>query len=131
MEDDVIITDSDGIANSIDKHFCGIGEQPNSNIPNKSNPFINENLLNVRTAFRFLPLTPVQLIKIMPQFTTSKGFGVDNISSFSLKKGMPILASNLKELLNLSMSIGPFPDSWDGDRLSPIYKDGPTVDRSN
>ena len=48
MEDDIIIIEPDGIADSIDKHFCGIGEQPNSNILNKSNPSINENLLHVR-----------------------------------------------------------------------------------
>ena len=51
-DDDVIINEPDGIADSMNKHFCSIGEQPSNNIPNKSNPFINENLLNV--IFRLL-----------------------------------------------------------------------------
>ena len=111
VEDYVLITEPDGIADSMNKHFCSIEEQPGKNIPNKSNIFINENLLNVRTTFRFSPLTPKQLMKTMSEFKTSKGFGVDNISSSFLKQGMPILASSLSEFLNLSMSIGQFPDS--------------------
>ena len=67
----------------------------------------------------------------MSKFKTSKGFGVDNISSFFLKKGMPILASSLSQLFNLSISIGQFPDSWKVAMVAPIYKDGPTDDRSN
>ena len=67
----------------------------------------------------------------MSKFKTSKGFGVDNISSFFLKKGMPILASSLSQLFNLSISIGQFPDSWKVARVAPIHKDGPTDDRSN
>ena len=44
---------------------------------------------------------------------------------------MPILASSLIQLFNLSISIGQFPDSWKVARVAPIYKDGPTDDRSN
>ena len=44
---------------------------------------------------------------------------------------MPILASSLSKLFNLSISIGQFPDSWKVIRVSPINKDGPTDDRSN
>ena len=70
-------------------------------------------------------------MKTMSKFKTSKGFGVDNISSFFLKKGMPILASSLNQLFNLSISIGHFPDRWKVARVVPIYKDSPTDDRSN
>ena len=113
------------------KYYCSIGEQLSNKIPNKPNTFVKESLPNVRTAFRFSPLTPQQLIKTMSKFKTSKGFGVDNISSFFLKKGMPILASSLSQLFNLSISRGQFPDSWKVARVVPIYKDGPTYDRSN
>ena len=44
---------------------------------------------------------------------------------------MPILASSLSQLFNLPRSIGQFPDSWKVARVAPIYKDGPTDDRSN
>ena len=67
----------------------------------------------------------------MSKFETSKGFGVDNIPSFFLEKGVPIFAGNLNELINLSMSIGQFPDSWKVTRVAPIYKYGTNDDRSN
>ena len=82
-----------------------MGEQLSKNLPNKSNTFINENLINERTNFRFSPLTPEKRIKTMSNFKTSKDFSVDNISSFFMGKGMPILVSSLSELLNYSMSI--------------------------
>ena len=44
---------------------------------------------------------------------------------------MPILASSLSDLLNLSMSIEQFPDNWKVARMTSIYKDGPTDDRSD
>ena len=100
VEGDAIITEPDGIADLINKYFCSIGEQSSNNIPKKSNTFVNENLLNVRTTYRFSPLTPKQFIKTMSKFKTSKGFGVDDISSFLLKKGMLILTNSLRELLN-------------------------------
>ena len=52
----------------MDKYFFSIEEQLSNSIPNKSNIFINENLMNVRTASRFSPLTPEQLIKTMSKF---------------------------------------------------------------
>ena len=115
----------------MNKYFCSIGDQLSNNIPKKLNTFINEILLRIRTTFSFTPFTLEQLIKTVSKFKTSKGFGVGNISSFSLKKTMPILASSLSQLLNFSMSIGQFHDSWKVARVAPIYKDGPTNDRSN
>ena len=67
----------------------------------------------------------------MSKFKTSKSFGLDLISSYFLKIGMPILASPLCQLFNLSMSQGLFPDSWKIARVAPIYKTGPTDDQSN
>ena len=122
LEDDVIITKPDGIADSINKYFCSIGEQLSNNIPKKLNMFINEILLRIRTTFSFTPLTPEQLINSVSKFKTSKGFGVDNISSFYLKKSMPFLASGLSQILNLSMSIGQFPDSWKVARVAQFIK---------
>ena len=58
-------------------------------------------------------------------FQTSKGFGLDLISSCFLKIGMPILARPLSQLFNLSMSQGLFPDSWKIARVAPIHKTGP------
>ena len=52
----------------MEKYFFTIEEQLSNSIPNKSNTFINENLVNVRTASVFSSLTPEQLIKTMSKF---------------------------------------------------------------
>ena len=81
--------------------------------------------------FTFSPLQPDHLLKASGKFKTSHSFGVDNISSYFLIVGMPILAPSLSEILNLSMAKGFFPNDWRVARVSPIYKDGPTDVDSN
>ena len=54
---------------------------------------------------------------------------MDDISSFFLKKGMPVLASSLSQLPNLSMSIAQFLVSWKVARVAPIYKNYQTDER--
>ena len=76
LEDYVIITGPDGIANSMNKYYCSIGEQLSNKIPNKPNTFVEESLPNVRTVFRFSPLTPQQLIKTCLNLTPRKALGL-------------------------------------------------------
>ena len=67
----------------------------------------------------------------MNKFETSKSFDLDLISSYSLKLSMPILASPLSQIFNLSMSQGIFPGGWKIARVAPVHKSGPTDDQSN
>ena len=98
LEDDVLITGPDGIANSMNKYYCSIGGQLSDKIPNKPNNFVKENLPNVGTAFRFLPLTPQQLIKPCLNLRPRKALGLI-VYSFFLNKGMPILACSLESTI--------------------------------
>ena len=77
------------------------------------------------------PLESEQVITAMRKFKTSQGHGLDEISSFFLKAGMPILAEPLAELFNLSLSTGVFPDLWKIARIAPIHKADATLERSN
>ena len=56
---------------------------------------------------------------------------MDSISSFFLKKSMPILANGLCQTFKMSLSTGQFPDSWKVARVTPIYKDGSSSENSN
>ena len=56
---------------------------------------------------------------------------MDEISSFFLKAGMPILVEPLAELFNLSLSSGVFPDMRKIARIAPNRKTDSTVERSN
>ena len=77
------------------------------------------------------PFNEDHIINTISKFKSSHGFGLDNISSFFLKKGMPILANGRSQIFNLCLSAGKFPDSWKNAKVTPIYKDGPLNECSN
>ena len=121
------------ITNKMNNSFCTVGDQLSKEIPDTRNSLlegsINVNPENLSCVFS--PISPQQLAKAMNKFKTSKSFGLDLISSYFLKLGMPILASPLSQLFNLSMSQGIFPDGWNITRVVPVHKSGPTDDQSN
>ena len=113
--------------------FCNIGEKLSSDIPDTINPLMNGDYsANSDSArFEFRMISPDDLVNVMAKFKKSNGFGVDGISSFFLKIGMPVLAPVLCDIFNWSLASGTFPHNWKIARVSPIYKDGNIEDRSN
>ena len=53
-------------------------------------------------------INPDDLVHVMAKFKKANGFGVDGISSFFLKIGMPILAPVLWDILNWSLAYKSF-----------------------
>ena len=121
------------IANRMNNFFCTVVDQLSAKIPHTKNSLLEGDVAvnPEKVSFSFSPISPQKLFKAMGKFKTSKSFGLDLISSYFLKIGMPILASPLSQLFNLSMSQGLFPDSWKIARVAPIHKTGPTDDQSN
>ena len=98
----------------VNSFFCNVGDQLSNEIPNAKNSLL-EGSINVNPgdlSFLFSLILPQQVIKAMNKFKTSRSFGLDLISSYFLKLGMPILASPLSQIFNISMSQGIFPDDW-------------------
>ena len=127
--DEETITKPDLIAESMNKCFCNVGDQLCKKIPKKINSFISSQTAH-KSKFSFSPVNAEDLIKAMSKLKSSQGFGMDNISSFFLKKSMPILANGLCQIFNMSLSTGQFPDSWKVARVAPIYKDGSSSENS-
>ena len=128
----LIVTPRD-IANKMNNFFCTVGDQLSKEIPDTRNSLL-EGSINVNPenlSFVFSPISPQQLAKAINKFKISKSFGLDLISSYFLKLGMPILASPLSQIFNLSTSQGIFPDGWKIARVPPVHKSGPTDDQSN
>ena len=121
------------MANSMNDFFSSIGVKLCNDIPDTENDLLNGDYdINPTAAtFLFTPIESEQAIKAMRKFKTSQGQGLDEISSFFLKAGMPILAEPLVELFNFSLSTGLFPDLWKMARIAPIHKADATVERSN
>ncbi len=121
------------IANKMNDFFCTVGDQLSRDIPVTHNSLLEgEVTVNPENAcFSFTPITPQQVVQAMGKFKTSKSFGLDLISSYFLKIGMPILPSPLSQIFNLSMSQRLFPDCWKIARVAPIFKTGSKDDQSN
>ena len=105
---DTVIKDSESIANSMNEYFCSVADQAEQKIPDRENALLKgDHDINPTAArFTFSPMQPQELQKAMNKFKTSHGSGLDRISSFFLKSGMPILALPLSQLFNLSLSLG-------------------------
>ena len=133
MVDEECLTKSSEIADSMNDYFCNIGSKLSSKIPNLGNPLLNGDYsINEKHArFHFQTIRPDELSKIMNKFKTSQSSGIDGISCSFLKIAMPVLAPSLCSIFNMSISRGCFPGNWKIARVSPIYKDGSTEDRSN
>ena len=102
QEDNKILTSSDEIAESMNHYFCTIEQKLSEKIPHAENPLLSGDLsLNKNsTRFRFRAITPAHLMKAMQKFKVSKSFGIDSISSYFLKIGMPVLAPVLSTIFN-------------------------------
>ena len=131
--DGTVIKDSQSIANRMNNYFCSVGDKLSNKIPDKENSLLKGDYdINPTAAhFAFSPIQPQELIKAMNKFKTSHGSGLDGISSFLPKAGMPFLAQPLSQLFNLSLSLGLFPDSWEIARVATIFKNGPADESCN
>ena len=120
---DTVIKDLISIAKSMNEYFCSIGDKLSNKIPDMENALLKGDYdINPTAArFTFSPMQPQKLMKAMNKFKTSQGSGLDRISSFFLKTGMPILAHPMSQLFNLALSLGLFPDRW---KIAPVFKDG-------
>ena len=131
LVDGNVITKPEKIADSMNKYFCNIGEELSKDIPCKLNSLLSNQIHAPDGSFIFTPSNAEHTTKAISKFRSSHGFRLDSISSFLLKKGMPILANSLSQMFNLCLSLGKFPDIWKMARVTPIYKDGSRNEISN
>ena len=81
--------------------------------------------------FHFQMIRPDEHKQNNEKFKTSQSSGIDGISSSFLKIATPVIGPSLCSIFNTSISRGCSPGDWKIARVSPIYKDGSTEDRSN
>ena len=123
------ISNHEAIAEHMNTYFCNIGQDLSKKTPATLNPLLKgEYPVNPEgTRFHFQPVNSNQVASVLGKFKSSMGFGTECI----LNIGLPIISDSLCDMLNLSIAIGVFPDSWKIARITPIFKSGKTDDRSN
>ena len=67
-------------------------------------------------------MAPGTILKLLKQLNLAKSAGIDNLTGKFLKEGVPVLASPIADLVNLSISLSLFPDDCKIAKLKPIYK---------
>ena len=117
----------------MNEYFCSVGDKLSRKIPDEENTLLKEDHdVNLTAArFTFSPMQPQEFLKTINKFKTSQGSGLDRISSFFLKAGIPILDQQQNQLFNLPLSLGIFDDCWKIARVAPVFKVGPDDESSN
>ena len=96
--DGQIIYDPVGMANSMNDFFSNIGVKLSEDVPDTVNDLLNGDydINPTKATIFFTPIESGQVITAMRKFKTSQGHGLDAISSYFLKAGMPMLAEPLR-----------------------------------
>ena len=81
--------------------------------------------------FKFSPLQVRDVREAIDKVKTSKGYGIDGISSYFLKLALPFIEDSLVIMFNKSLGTASFPDSWKTARVTSIFKDGEKDEKSN
>ena len=124
LVDGKVVKKPEKIADSMNKYFCSIGEELSKDIPYKLNSYLSNQIHPPNKSFIFTTINAEHIIKAISKLKSSNGFGLDNFSSFFLKKGMPILANGLSQMFSLFLSSGKFLDIWKRANVTSIYKEG-------
>ena len=101
--DGTIIKDSESIANKRNDYFCSVGDKLSNKSPYKETSLLkgDYDINPSATHFIFSPMQPQELLKAINKCKSSHGLGLDGVSSFLLKAGMPIVAQPLKPTSHL------------------------------
>jgi hypothetical protein len=75
----------------------------------KKPPHTSNNITNLKDPSVLLEITETELIKIIQRLKNKKSAGLDDISTYLLKKCIPHIIKPLLELVNLSIRKGIFP----------------------
>ena len=89
LVDGNVVTKPEKIADSVNQYFCSIREELSKDIPYKLNSFLSNQIHAADRSFIFTSINAEHIIKAISKFKSSHGFGINNTSSFCLKKGMP------------------------------------------
>ncbi|CAB4021257.1 Hypothetical predicted protein, partial [Paramuricea clavata] len=124
-----ILTESFDIANSLNKHFVGIGPKLASNVPLLGNvATAKDYMTQVESSFEFQKIDSKDVFKLINKLNLRKASGCDKISNRLLKISGPYIYEALTNLFNLSLTTNKFPTRWKIAKVFPLHK---TEERDN
>jgi hypothetical protein len=93
-------------------------------MPDNKPPHTSNNITNLKDSFILLEITETELIKIIQSMKKKKSAGLDEISTYLLKKKYTSHNKVAVNLVNVSIREGIFPSKLKKSVVKPIYKKG-------
>ena len=117
----------------MNQFFCSNGTTLADEVEDYPNPLLSGkyHLNPKRSGFKFNPLLVQNLREAINKVETLKDYGADGISSYFLKLAFPFIEHSLVLMFKKSLGTASFPDSWKTARVTSIFKDGKTDEKSN
>ena len=128
------INDKQEISENFNDYFIGIGEELATGIQpsdTSSSDYLSNIEINRDNKFKFKPLKPTEVFKILSKLKNGKATGLHMISNSVLKGAKDIIAPSMADIFNASIEKKIFPDDFKTARVTPIFKCGNKEDLGN
>ena len=128
-----LITNTKNIADTLNNHFCSIGQITGQAVPKSKkdfNYYVNLATPPVNTFF-VMPTDPMEIVGVVKKFKNKSSSGPDELSNFLLKEVIDIISAPLSSIFNASFNQGIFPDMYKIAKVIPIFKKGDPQDPGN
>ena len=124
------ILEGEELVNYLGTYYATNGEKLAGAFKGKSQPFnMNEVKHRANFTFRFVPLTVVE--KYIRDIAICKASGITNLSSLLIKDAFKVLSVELTHIINEAIRTSTFPDAWEIGSITPIPKEGDSLDPGN
>lgn len=137
-DSEILVRDQSGVlkdniqaANTLNKHFCEVGENLASSIPSDRNVNHFRTLTRHDLTIYMRPATSQEVIVLIGQLNPKKSPGPDRIPASFIKKHHLLFAELLKDAFNEMIETGVYPDFLKEARVVPIFKSGDPTDVNN
>ena len=120
----VTVTDNDEIANTMNEHFCTIGNRLQDKIPHDSGSFREYLPPRNERSFFITPVTAEEILKEIKQLNPRKATGSDGIGGKILQLCPDIFAVNLEKIYNQSIQRAEYPSDMKLAKVLALFKKG-------
>ena len=122
--------DENGKAELLNQHFCQVGPELLKRIPHVDDENFNE-IKPQAPVFELKEISTNDLATEVRDLRPSTSCGVDGLTARLIKQAGPTILQPLLHVINLSIRLGIFPDSWKTGCITPLFKEGDATDPSN
>jgi len=129
----VDITDDEGVANVLNRHFKTKIEMLREKIDptQKKDPMGPLKKKKFNTSFHLQAVTEQDVQNKIRLLKKKSSCGPDQISATVLKDACYVLSAPLTSIINMSIKNGSFPTAWKTAKVIPLLKKGSPEDKSN